>query len=188
MRPASAGGQGAQAAQSGASRFEFGIVMAIIAVLVGVAAIRLQATREAAETVAIQQLILHINLALSSQANARRIDPLHAPACPRAGQNPLDFVYDKPANYLGEFYAPQPESLPVGHWWFDRALGKLAYRREINPHFGDPVWILLKFKLKFSCPVPNLAGPSVAADNTPRSRRRLNRCARRSRAATTRLE
>ncbi len=153
--------------QTGASRFEFAIAVIVVAVLIGVAANRLQSTREAAESVAIQQLITHINVALANQAQARRIDPARAPACPRERQNPLDFVYEKPANYLGEFYAAAPAKQPAGHWWFDRALGNLTYRQEINSQIFQPRWILLKFKVKFFCPVPNLAGPSAAAGSTP---------------------
>jgi general secretion pathway protein G len=137
-----------QARQRGFSKFEFALAAALFAVLVGVAANRLVAYQETLETVAAEQLITNLRGALAlrmSQLTAaerrREIDAI-------ADENPIGWLYEKPKNYLGEYYAPDNQKLAPGNWYFDRRDKTLVYLLIRRKSFAPHASILLKFKVE----------------------------------------
>ena len=77
---------------------------------------------------------------------ANRPSQVHA----LAGQNPMNWLAQKPPNYLGEFYSPDPKKLSSGNWFFDRSDGLLVYLLNQSNTFDSEGSELLKFKVSLS--------------------------------------
>jgi general secretion pathway protein G len=140
--------------QRGHTQYEFALVAALFAILVGIAANRLNAYQIGAESVAAEQLIGSLRLALQLKVSklkaAQRSDALAA----ILNENPMDWLYEKPRNYLGEYFIPEHEKLPPGSWYFDRNRKTLVYLSNEPKRFGSGATILLKFKVE-SIPLPS---------------------------------
>lgn len=51
-------------------------------------------------------------------------------------ENPIHWLAAPPANYLGEFVRPQPQTIPANHWYFDSGRHELVYRLPRDPLLG----------------------------------------------------
>ncbi len=136
--------------QRGFTLFELAVAASVLAVLVAVLANRVLFYQEQAEIVAAEQLIGTLRSALQFK-NAqllitRRADALSA----LAEESPIGWLSEKPANYLGEYYAPDLEKMPRGNWYFDRADKTLVYVLGDSPSFAARPPNLLKFKVKLA--------------------------------------
>ena len=61
----------------------------------------------------------------------------------------MSWLLRRPANYVGEYYAPEPEMLRRGIWFFDRTDGTVNYVLS-NDTFSSKTSKLLKFKVELS--------------------------------------
>jgi general secretion pathway protein G len=134
--------------QRGFSRFELAVAAALFAALVGIAASRLNWYQQQAESVAAEQLIATLRVALQF-----RISHLTAAQRPYevltiTDENPIDWLSEKPKNYLGEYYSPDNKKLTKGCWYFDRDGRTLVYLLTHQKSFAFRSSILLKFKVK----------------------------------------
>jgi hypothetical protein len=134
--------------QRGFSRFEFALAAALFATLVGLAANRLNQYQQQLESVAAEQLIASLRLALQFRvahlsAAQRRYEVLTI-----ADENPIGWLSEKPKNYLGEYYSPDNKKLTPGSWYFDRSDKTLVYLLTHQNSFAFGSSILLKFKVK----------------------------------------
>jgi len=82
-----------------------------------------------------------------------------------AGENPMDWLSEKPRNYLGEFYSPDLKEIPCGNWLFDRAGKTLIYLSDSHKSFPSETSNTLMFKVKLlgSLDPATQHGPSGAA-------------------------
>jgi prepilin-type N-terminal cleavage/methylation domain-containing protein len=122
----------------GFTLLELVVVISIIGILGIVAVDRLMYVREQAEktvmeqTASILRSAMRLQMAdLISRQEAAKIATL-------AGQNPMNWLAEKPSNYLGEFRGPPPAA-PRGSWYFDLNDDTLVYLVEHGDHFiADP--------------------------------------------------
>lgn len=134
----------------GFSLFEFAVVVAVFALLVGIGANRLNAYQQRLESVAAEQLIASLRAALQLKvahlaALQRRNELLTI-----ADENPLGWLSEAPKNYLGEYYSPDNEKLTTESWYFDRSNRTLVYLLNHKNSFAFHSSILLKFKVESS--------------------------------------
>lgn len=148
--------------QRGFSLFEFGVAAFVFAVLVGIGANRLNFYQEAAESVATEQLISTLRVAL-------QLKVAHAMAAGQpgellrvAGENPIGWLVHAPKNYLGEYYSPDNQKLKIGHWYFDRGEKTLVYLLSQRNSFAFRSSILLKFKVE-SARLPSIPAKQALA-------------------------
>jgi hypothetical protein len=112
---------------SGFSLLEF----AVMAAIVGLLAAKLLRTetlyQEQAEKAAVEQMLgtlrsaLHLQLAqLVANGNTAGIGSF-------VGQNPMDWLGEKPKNYVGVYYSPEAGKIESGNWYFDMGSKSLVY-------------------------------------------------------------
>lgn len=142
------------------SKLEFALVAALFALLVGFAANRLNVYQEAAESVAAQQLIVSLRSALSMKLSQLTAAQRRIEIAATLDENPIDWLYEKPKNYLGEFYAPDNQKLAPGNWYFDRSSKTLVYLLTRRNSFAPRSLILLKFKVE-SLRLPSLPAQTM---------------------------
>ena len=153
--------------ERGFSKFEFALAAAVFAVLVGIAANRMHFYQENAEAVAAKQLIVILQTALTLKT-AHLAAAQHGTGIAALGDdNPIDWLYEKPRNYLGEYFSPDTQRLARGNWYFDRREKTLVYLSRTRESFAPYSLILLKFKVKsFHRPtIPATTPPPASIDN-----------------------
>jgi prepilin-type N-terminal cleavage/methylation domain-containing protein len=120
----------------GFTLIELAVVASVIGVLAAVLLNRVIFYQEQAEKAAMEQTVAIIRSALQLQTAARFAKD-RAGEIPRLlKQNPMDWLAEKPMNYKGEYYAPKPNDLEPGNWYYDVQSGYLIYsvRNETNFH------------------------------------------------------
>ena len=150
--------------QGGFSLFEFAVSAIIVAILTGVLLLRLMDYREQAELAAVERAvgILRSALVFKSGSLAARgqqdeIDAL-------ASSNPVDLLLEKPANYLGEYYAPDNNRLRKGCWYYDRSSKLLVYLKNSAKIFPQGSTDALYFRVEFD----GLPKTNAKPNGTPR--------------------
>lgn len=143
-------------------RFAFGgftlieliIVICVVAVTFGVALERLLRYQEMGERAAMVQNLAAINTALTLKFAAYVTSGRPDAIRDELGRNPIELLARAPQNYLGELYAPRPESLERASWYFDRESRELVYlpnrRRFLSTDAGPPEKI--RFRVVISEP------------------------------------
>ncbi len=118
---------------AGFTLLELAVTVAIIAILSTFLLNRIMFYRDQAEEVAMQQVVgnlrsaMHLQLALLLARN-REQELLQL-----AQQNPMDWLAEKPANYLGEIESSQQPDLLKGNWYFDKRDKRLLYMYASAP-------------------------------------------------------
>jgi len=134
--------------QRGFSKFELALVAALFAVFVGMAADRLHAYQKNADLVAAKQLIVSLQAALTLRTAQLTITQRRADIAALADENPIGWLHERPPNYLGEYYSPDNQRLPPGHWYFNRRNKTLVYLSIDRKIFASSKLRFLKFKVK----------------------------------------
>jgi len=118
----------ARAYARGFSLLEMVVVVVAIGILAGLALERLVPLIGQAERVAFIRVRGQLQNALMLET-AQRLVRGESRLVPRmAGSNPMDYVLQAPANYLGSYENPAHEEMPTSHWYFDEGRGHLVYR------------------------------------------------------------
>lgn len=151
--------------QRGATRFEFAVAVAILAILAGVLLERLAFYQDRAELVAVQQVTANIRAALDVKVAQAQLPGRGVDLAQVTMQNPIALLDRKPANYLGEYFSPNNAELPSGNWYFDRRDKTLIYLLNNRESFGNAPAKLLKFKVKLLRLPTTVAKPSGASEN-----------------------
>ena len=153
--------------QRGFSKFEFALASALFAALTGIAADRLHGYQKSAETVAAKQLITSLQTALMLKTAHLTVAQRRGDIAALVDDNPIDWLYKKPPNYLGEYFSPNNQNLPPGNWYFDRNYKTLVYLSSERKSFISRPSILLRFKVKSSrlLTTPAAIPASAAIDN-----------------------
>lgn len=136
-----------KAGQCGFTLFELAVVASVIAMLAVVLLGRLEVVQQEAERVAVQQTLLALRAGLRMQVLELYASDRQNQLPALAGQNPIDWLAEKPANYLGAYSAPEMEKLPQSHWFFDRSNAELIYILNRSNSFGVSYSGLLRFKV-----------------------------------------
>jgi hypothetical protein len=134
--------------QRGFSRFEFAVVAALFAILVGIAANRLNLYQRQLESVVAEQLIATMRVALQFRVFHLTAAQRQSEVLTILDENPIDRLSERPKNYLGEYYSPDNKKLTPGSWYFDRTDKTLVYLLIHQNSFAFGSSILLKFKVK----------------------------------------
>lgn len=150
--------------QGGASRFEFAVAVAILAILAGVLLERVAFYQDQAEMVAVQQVVADIRTALEVKTTQAQLPGRGVDLAALAEQNPVALLERKPANYLGEYFLPNEVELPHGNWYFDRHDKTLIYLLNNRESFRNAPMKPLKFKVKLLRLPTSVAKPSGASE------------------------
>lgn len=134
----------------GFSLFEMAVAVAVFAVLAAVLLNRLLFYQQQAEVVAAEQLIGTLRAALQLKTSQLLISHRGQEVTRLADENPMSWLSEKPANYLGEYYAPDLKKMPQGNWFFDRSEKSLIYLLNNSKSFAAGPPNLLKFKVKLA--------------------------------------
>lgn len=136
-----------KARQRGFTLFELAVAVSVIAVLAVVLLGRLEVVLQETERVAVQQTLQALRAGLRMQVLELYASDRQNQLPALAGQNPIDWLAEKPANYLGAYMAPDIEKLPQSHWFFDRSNAELIYILNRGNTFGGYRSELLRFKV-----------------------------------------
>ena len=136
-----------KARQRGFTLFELAVAVSVIAVLAVVLLGRLEVVQQEAERVAVQQTLLALRAGLRMQVLELYASDRQNQVPALAGQNPIDWLAEKPANYLGAYMAPEMEKLPPSHWFFNRSNAELVYILNRGNTFNGYHSELLRFKV-----------------------------------------
>ena len=136
-----------KARQRGFTLFELAVAVSVIAVLAVVLLGRLEMLQQDAERVAVRQTLLALRAGLRMQVLELYASDRQNQLPALAGQNPIDWLAEKPANYLGAYMAPEMEKFPQSHWFFDRSNAELIYILNRGNSFGARHSELLRFKV-----------------------------------------
>ncbi len=115
------------AGSAGFTLLELAVTVVVVAILTTFLLNRIMFYRDQAEEVAMQQVVgnlrsaLHLQLALLLARN-RDQELLQL-----AQQNPMDWLAEKPANYLGEIESADATDLVLGNWYFVKRDKRLLY-------------------------------------------------------------
>lgn len=150
--------------QKGFKLLELAVATAIFAILVTLLLQRLWFYQEQAEQVAFKQVVANVRAALDIQLAQGHLPGHHVDLTMLSQQNPLDWLAEKPANYLGEFNGAPPVKAGGGYWYFDRNANSLIYLLKIRESFGTQQLKPLKFKVELLRLPKNPAKPHGAAD------------------------
>jgi hypothetical protein len=136
--------------QCGFTKFEFAISCVLVCILAAVLLDRLAMYRDETERAQVERVVGALRAALQFKAGELMVLSRHSDADKFLEQNPMDWLVEKPKNYLGEYYFAKPEVLQKGNWYFDRSNKTLVYLLNNGKSFESGQSNLLKFKVKFS--------------------------------------
>lgn len=119
----------------GFTLIELVVVMIIISTLLAVLADRMWTYQEAAEKAAMEQMAGTLRSALHFQIADRLLSGKAADIGELAADNPMDWLAEPPANYLGDRFAPAAGAVSKGNWYFDLKDRHLVYVVSRGEHF-----------------------------------------------------
>jgi general secretion pathway protein G len=138
-----------QQGQGGFTLLEFAVVVLVSSIVSAVVLNRFEYYREQAEIAAARQVVASLRTSLQvrtaqllSQGQEQELQKL-------AVGNPIKLLLWKPENYLGEYYAPDPEQIGRAGWVFDPRDKSLVYLPKNTKSFSFSTSRLLKFKVEF---------------------------------------
>jgi general secretion pathway protein G len=143
MRPARSAGSA-----RGFALFELAVAATVVSLLAGMLLNRLVAYAGESELVAAKQLISSLRTALSVRSAQALSNGGQAALLPIAHENPMDWLVERPKNYLGEYYSPDESTLPKGNWYFDKAKRTLVYLSASTKSFSGETPEFLRFKVE----------------------------------------
>ena len=150
--------------QLGAGLMEFGVGIAVLAILIFILLQRMQFYQAQAEQADVATVLAGVRSSLDIKLAQRYLPGKELDMAALAEQNPFDWLARKPANYLGEFFSPDERELEPGNWYFDRHGKVLVYLLNQRKTFGDAVQKRLKFKVKLLRLPTSIAKPSGAPE------------------------
>lgn len=147
----------------GFTLLELIVVVCLVAVLAAVLLERLLRYQELAEKTAMEQTVGVLRSALALQFAGRVAVGGLAAAQDLAGQNPMDWLAERPPNYIGVLYDPSETDVAKGNWYFDKQNGDLVYRPRRTQFFtpGPDGKAQVRFRPRI------LIGPGPAVQGRP---------------------
>lgn len=117
------------------SRFELAVIVIALAILVVFFWGRVSRLMVTAEATGFSVRVSHLRTALRVETAERLMLGSRQKVAALEGSNPMSLVADRPADYLGEMWAPDPATIPRGKWYFDLQDRVLVYRVLNDAHF-----------------------------------------------------
>lgn len=115
------------ATERGFSLIELLIVIIVISLLLLVAIDKLLVWRLEAERMAVQSVLGGLKSALHIEVAGAVARGQHDRLVKAQGSNPMWRLSERPDNYAGEFYGPDPAIFEPGTWYFDTRDRVLVY-------------------------------------------------------------
>jgi general secretion pathway protein G len=159
------------AGRGGFTLLEFAAVMLVSSSAGAIALQHLAFCREQAEIAAARQVVAALRTSLQVQAARLAASGRQEDLRRLAAGNPIELLARKPVNYLGEYYAPDPEQIGRTGWVFDPRDKSLVYLPKNTESFSFGTSRLLKFKVEF---VRNPESPRKTGTETSSSGLALN--------------
>jgi len=150
--------------QRGASLLEFALVTVIVGILTTVLLHRVLHYQREAQVAAMQATVANLRTALEIKVVRGKLPGGTIDLTMLAEQNPFDWLKDKPANYVGEYFSPSEADIGAGNWCFDRTDKSVIYLLNISTGILDARTKLLKFKVKLLRLPHSPAKPSGAPE------------------------
>lgn len=151
----------------GFTLFELAVTVSVIGVLIVVFLGRVSFYRDEAARLAFEQTVTALRAEVRLRVLALTIAGKRKDIPALAGQNPMNWLAQKPANYLGEFYSPDTKKFASGNWFFDRSNGLLVYLLNPSNIFDANDSELLKFNVSLSAGSDGVVGPMVTPEFLP---------------------
>ena len=137
------------AREHGATRFEFAVCIVVTGLLAGLLLGRLLEWRAQSERSAAYHVVGALRTALAAREAQLVAAAGRDAALTLLQENPMGWLLRRPANYVGEYYAPDPGMLRRGAWFFDRTDRTVNYVLS-NDTFSSGTSKLLKFKVELA--------------------------------------
>ena len=82
-------------------------------------------------------------------------------------QDPMSWLAEKPTNFVGEFYTPQPGIVAAGNWYFEMRTKNLIYVANNTEHLHTAPGESnrLRFKLQLVYKTSDASAPNNAASS-----------------------
>ncbi|MEK6662866.1 MAG: prepilin-type N-terminal cleavage/methylation domain-containing protein [Pseudomonadota bacterium] len=119
----------------GFTLIELLVVIIIISTLGAVLLDRVLFYQEAAEKAAMEQLAGTLRSALHLQIADRFLKGKTADIAALGQDNPMNWLAEQPANYVGERFGPAPGEVEKGNWYYDLKHRQLVYVVARGSHF-----------------------------------------------------
>jgi general secretion pathway protein G len=119
----------------GFTLFELILVICLIGIFAAIALERLTRYQELAEKTAMERTVGALRSALALRLASYALGGRLAQAPELAQQNPMDWLAERPGNYVGELYDPLDADVTGGSWYFDRKTRELVYRPRMTRFF-----------------------------------------------------
>lgn len=149
----------------GFALLELAVAAVVLSLMAGVLLNRLVPYIGESEYVAAKQLIGSLRTALSVRSARAVSEGGQGALLAVAQENPMDWLVDRPKNYLGEYYSPNESELPRGNWYFDKANRTLVYLSASYKSFSAETPKFLRFKVEL-LRVPNPVKPEIRSEVT----------------------
>jgi len=135
--------------QGGFTLLEFAAVMVVSSIVSAVALDRFEFYREQAEIAAARQVVAALRTSLQVRTTQLMSSGRDQELQRLAAENPIKLLAWKPANYLGEYYAPDAREIGAAGWVFDPRDKTLVYLPKNTESFSFSTSRLLRFKVEF---------------------------------------
>ena len=136
-------------------------VFLIIAVLAALLADRLLYYQERAEKAAMEQVVVVLRSALQIRAAGLLVHGRMEDIKQLETENPMNWLAERPENYLGVFAGAPPDDLSAGKWYFDGRGKVLVYVPARTRHFvaGKDGQAAIRFQVRIDVgPLPGESG------------------------------
>jgi general secretion pathway protein G len=149
----------------GFSAIELAVVLCLVAGIGAFMVGRVQALQASAERAKMDHVIAALRSAAALEFASYVIRGKKEQTTNLEGTNPMERLAEKPANYLGEFEAPEPSKMRPGYWYFDKSRELLVYRVRHDGWFetGLPGPPRARFKLELLYADAKWSRPSESA-------------------------
>lgn len=119
----------------GFTLLELVVVVSLVGILAVVAIDRMLYVREQAEKTVMEQTASILKSALRLQVADLIARQETAKIADLADQNPMNWLAEKPGNYVGEFRGDDVPKAPRGSWYFDTTERALVYLVDRGDYF-----------------------------------------------------
>ena len=144
---------------AGFSLLELAVVVSVVGILAGILLTNVLSYRDEAELAAVGQVTGALRSALHLKTAQLFVRHQEDQMAALAEQNPMDWLAERPRNYLGEFYAPIGQDLTPGNWYFDRKDKLIVYLLNYGKTVGKDAPKVMKFKVKLARLTPEPGKP-----------------------------